>query len=408
MRLVELINKGRLDEQDKKEMEQVKLRIKLRKVEKLVDQAPGYAGDAKKGRLLFTERGCLACHVHQGTEEKAQGKPGDKDTYAPTLKGEAVFGPNLSQLSAKLGSAQDSGRARNWLIQWILDPQFHSPRSRMPVTHLTAQEAADVAAWLLAQAGVHGCRRRNGTKIKVTPPERKDLEALAKVYLTRMMSAADMEKFVKGTLSDEAAKLIKADIPQDEQKLYDNIKDDNYLKAYLGKKAVTRLGCYACHDIPGFENAKSIGVGLNDWGKKAPERLAFEDISNFFNSHYYPVDSITGKDGKSQGGKDGLNPTSEVLRRTCLLGPQGRKRLSEPEDPRSAQLRLQSHAGLGRPGAHAEIHLVQAAEEGWGGRDRVRGACIQGRSRGARGGVDVRSRPGRRASAVQEHQSTNR
>src|SRR5207249_5213050 len=72
--------------------------------------------------------------------------------------------------------------------------------------------------------------------------------------------------------------------------------DDN-LKRYLGKKAVNRLGCYACHDIPGFDNAKPIGVGLNDWGKKDAGRLAFEDIRSFLSHNYHIVGSLVDKEG---------------------------------------------------------------------------------------------------------------
>ena len=42
-----------------------------------------------------------------------------------------------------------------------------------------------------------------------------------------------------------------------------------------------RLGCFGCHDIKGFEDAKPIGTPLNDWGKKDAERLAFEHITEY-------------------------------------------------------------------------------------------------------------------------------
>ena len=85
-----------------------------------------------------------------------------------------------------------------------------------------------------------------------------------------------------------------------------NVTDEGALKHYLGKKAISRLGCYGCHDIPGFENAKSIGVGLNDWGKKPADRLAFEDIDNFFKKHYYPVaDRRQGARHGIEGGRQG-------------------------------------------------------------------------------------------------------
>ena len=42
---------------------------------------------------------------------------------------------------------------------------------------------------------------------------------------------------------------------------------------------------YGCHDIPGFEDAKSIGTGLADWGRKDPGKLAFEHINEFLAGH---------------------------------------------------------------------------------------------------------------------------
>lgn len=310
MRLVELLRTERLDEKQQKELNDVKWRIRLRKEAKLTDLVPNYKGDKEKGRVLFTERGCLACHTHRGTES-TQGAPSDDAAkaalHSPSVTSEAVFGPSLSQLPAKLGTGkEDRERARVWLIQWILNPQMHSPRSRMPVTHLTPQEAADVAAWLLNQEATD--LGEDWEKIKVDAPKTEELRDLAKVYLIRMLSRSDTEKFVKGDLAQSEFDLIKSDLTKEEQDLYPKIKDDNALKFYLGKKAVGRLGCYGCHDIPGFENAKPIGVGLNDWGKKPADRLAFEDIGNYFEKHYYAVDSLTDKDGKAVGTKEGKQP----------------------------------------------------------------------------------------------------
>ena len=33
---------------------------------------------------------------------------------------------------------------------------------------------------------------------------------------------------------------------------------------YIGNKSISKYGCYACHDIPGFEGAKPIGTALSD------------------------------------------------------------------------------------------------------------------------------------------------
>src|SRR5262249_33601013 len=40
----------------------------------------------ENGRRLFTERGCLACHSHEGTTQSVEG--------FPAVDGQAVFGPN--------------------------------------------------------------------------------------------------------------------------------------------------------------------------------------------------------------------------------------------------------------------------------------------------------------------------
>jgi mono/diheme cytochrome c family protein len=363
LRLIELLNLPRLDKDQQAEATAIRARMKYRREVKLVDLAPGYQGSGEKGRILFTEKGCLACHTHQGTEV-VQGTADKVDLFSPKIASDAVFGPNLSQVAEKLGKTPE---ARKWLIQWIVNPHVHSPRSRMPVTHLTPNEAADVAAWLLAQRADDAVGPDWKT-LEVTPPATDDLKNLAKVYLARMLSERDMKTFLGGMPAEEQAdlpkylkdptastkitpewRLILNDIADDEKALLVNdVKSDDSLKFYLGKKAVNRLGCYGCHDIPGFETAKSIGVGLNDWGKKPADRLAFEDISNFYREHYYSsykdskgvelnVDSLIGDDGKPLGIKDGKQPY-EKFYADALLGhnPERLGYLNQKiRDPRS-------------------------------------------------------------------------
>ncbi len=238
----------------------------------------------------------MACHSHQATET-AQGKNGDKE-YGPAVVGMANFGPNLSQLVDKLGTKKgDKASARTWLIQWVMNPEMHSPRTRMPNTHLTNTEAADVAAWLLAQKATD--EGEDWASLNVPEPDGKDLRKLAEVYLVRLLSQSDMETFLKdGKLRSE----VVADLPVEEKELARNFGDEG-LKHYLGKKAVSRLGCFACHDIPGFDNAKPIGVALNDWGKKDPGRLAFEDIDQYLLHHFQTVPSLVDGEGKPVAAK---------------------------------------------------------------------------------------------------------
>ncbi len=304
--LMAALAKGKLTEQQARELADVDARLHLRGTELLVDQAPGYNGDAGKGRVLFSTKGCLACHSHEATETSQ--KKSDKEPYAPAMKSQANFGPNLSKIVDKLvANPEDKKSARKWLIQWIMNPSMHSPRTRMPDTHMTNKEAADVAAWLLAQApkSEDEAEEKRWADLNVAEPTIDDLKKLAEVYLVRLLSRSSMEEFLKnGKLGEEAL----ADLPAEEKELVQHYKAnmDGSLKYYLGRKAVSRYGCFACHDIPGFDTAKSIGVALNDWGKKDPKRLAFEDIDKFLDEHYQVVPSLVGKNGKPvQADKNG-------------------------------------------------------------------------------------------------------
>src|SRR5262249_10842676 len=113
------------------------------------------AGSAQRGRELFTERGCRGCHSHAGTTE-----PG-------------AHAPDLSR-------SKDNISNRAWRVQWLPSPNVYHPRTRMPITHLTVEQANDVAAWLLSQ---------DAPKWSVedpAAPNREQLKSLAKVYLSRV------------------------------------------------------------------------------------------------------------------------------------------------------------------------------------------------------------------------------
>jgi cbb3-type cytochrome oxidase cytochrome c subunit len=222
------------------------------------------------GRQLFTERGCLACHKHAGTESPADG--------LPPVVGTAEFGPNLSDLAAKIAPEGGDPEARwRWLVQWILNPNVHHPRTRMPVTHLTEDEAGRVAAWLMSQ------QPHAWSQPDPPAPEVAALEKLARVYLDKSMGGRLEGKAViehQGLTEDQERALKERGPDADELRLATTRTDESWsdkLKWYVGRKAITQLGCFGCHDIPGFEFAKPIGTPLNDWGKKDPERIAFED-----------------------------------------------------------------------------------------------------------------------------------
>ncbi|MFO0841350.1 MAG: c-type cytochrome [Gemmataceae bacterium] len=258
---------------------------------------PKKEGDPTRGRELFTEKGCLACHAHEGTT-----KPLEKDgkTLVGAVESEANFGPELSRIADKLSPE----KGRLWLVQWLMNPNVYHPRTRMPVTHLSPDQANDLAAWLLSQK-----TGWKGTKTDPVDPSLTDYKQLARVYLakapgvTRLeldqflpkdgdglpgIPAERMESFPRDA-DERVLDKTKWDEEQRARKLTSeqiNAMKLDALKWYVGRKAIGRLGCFACHDIPGFETAKPIGTGLNDWGKKDGDKLAFEDGEAFARTHF--------------------------------------------------------------------------------------------------------------------------
>jgi mono/diheme cytochrome c family protein len=234
------------------------------------------AARVANGRRLLTERGCLACHARED---------------AP-VESDSNFGPNLSRIAAKIKPEEGGEHARRrWLVQWILNPNVHYARTRMPVTHLKPEEAGDVAEYLLSQDVPRSLEQKELTD--PAAPDLDTLKALARVYLLKgpgltreEVNKVLLEKGEPAGFSKERLELFARDA--DERRLEAPITEEK-LKWYVGKKSIGRLGCYACHDVPGFETAKPIGTALNDWGKKDPARLAFEDSAAFAREHYHFV-----------------------------------------------------------------------------------------------------------------------
>jgi mono/diheme cytochrome c family protein len=273
------------------------------------------AAHRTRGRQLFSEKGCLACHSHQGTMKAGP------DT--PAVNSEATFGPNLSRIADKV--APEGGKdKRRWLVQWILNPTVHHPRTRMPITHLVAADAADIADWLLSQSGDSPAMVRypevaDWKDADVAEPTLEALTQLARVYLLKApgMTQAEVDDLLKDQkgMTEERAKSLAADA--DERKLVDKL-DAKKLKWYIGKKSVARLGCYACHNVPGFETAKPIGTALNDWGAKDPNRLAFEEADVWVKEYRNIIterDSATkkGQPADDWKAKDGKPPYEEYF-----------------------------------------------------------------------------------------------
>ena len=89
--------------------------------------------DPERGRVLIAEKGCVACHVVPGVNSNAASPVG------PPLKHvgrQAYLGGVLPNTSPNL-------------VRWLMDPPAINPRTAMPNVGLSANEAEDIAAFLI-------------------------------------------------------------------------------------------------------------------------------------------------------------------------------------------------------------------------------------------------------------------
>ena len=183
------------------------------------------SGDPVRGQTLLAQRGCYGCHILD---------PNARRDLTGTYR---QFGPNLAGIGSKT--------SRDWLYRWILDPKAWNPDTKMPNLRLTPQEALDIAEYLSQQKGPAEFERASLPKT--------DVATLDRIALYFEMSDK--------TLIDAKAALAKMDL--------------HSKQVYTGEKLIAHYGCFACHAIPGFENAKPIGTELTEEGSKAVHLLDF-------------------------------------------------------------------------------------------------------------------------------------
>src|SRR5208282_1886587 len=194
----------------------------------------------------------------------------------------------------------------------------YNPRTKMPNLRLSDQEAADIAAYLatlhhdktdqeaLPEVKSDLLDSETVEYLKVTLPDAEaqqkinDLDDLIQMYFVdettmpyyqdpaRMArdeaKLADLQKQYQDTFDDaidrQAKKLaadidaVKARMAAAKQKVaaMTPVEKKNI---FLGSRLVARYGCFACHDIHGFETAKPIGTELSEWGSKPVDKLDF-------------------------------------------------------------------------------------------------------------------------------------
>ena len=196
------------------------------------------AGDAVRGEELVASVGCMACH--QSPEETAGS---DTRTAASIQDLRRQFGPNFQGLGSKT-SAQ-------WVYNWLKDPSSYHPGTRMPSLRLTDQEAADITAYLMGSTDPAFVNR------PVPGVDEAIIDQIALDFLSNTAPMITAREQLSGMSRTEKLE-------------------------YTGERLIGQYGCYACHDIAGFESAQPIGTELTDIGRKALHQFdyGFIDIEH--------------------------------------------------------------------------------------------------------------------------------
>ena len=292
----------------------------------------GYQADAERGEKLFVERGCLACHSHAAVPEAKED-----------------FGPNISDIHQKVKRNADDPAFSDWLYTWLREPERYHKRTKMPNLYLESyldtdgsteiDPAADITAFLLKQG--------DPGNFPVAAVEDSELDKLVELYLKKSRFG---EEAAKKIISGMTFPQKKSDVVGDEAVLATEdgagVADAGQWREmklqYVGRKTISRYGCYACHDMPGYEESRPIGVALQDWGRKDTSKLGFEHIEEYLHHHGEPA------------GSPHASTTERIVtaRKRAAAGGAAKGQFTEEEEARemTASFFYESLQRHGRPG----------------------------------------------------------
>lgn len=280
---------------------------------------PGGHGSAEAGKMIFNTVGCLACH--QNLNETAQqwittdlvkragmkpeeaqaayaamgyyerhryvqehfSAPPTQTTLPKYSDGspKPVFvqvGPELSAIGTKLLAGRTPQQARQWLFDWLKEPQHYSQYTFMPNLRLSDQQAMDLVEYLLDQ------------KRTILDPNDQWTAGLAEIDTETLKELTALQ--LQSRYSPQTAR-IKADDEQELTSLATTalsgatgsadqasaqvaaMSPDEKRLVFLGQKLIAHYGCMSCHAINGMETVSSPCTNLSDWGQKGVDKLDF-------------------------------------------------------------------------------------------------------------------------------------
>ena len=199
-----------------------------------------YIGNAENGEKLFNAIGCMGCHVSENDPLSAP----LISNYENLTK---VHGPNLIGLGSKVTA--------EWLYKWLMNPQEYMPTTKMPNLRLSPDQAKDLTAYLL--------NNRN-KEFEDSPSHNYDPSVLEDLTVN-WFKKSNPEKFA----------MAKAEKMDQQEKLN-----------FIGEKSIRHYGCFGCHHIDGFENAKPIGVEITEEGSKPVNKFDFGLFHDIDHTNY--------------------------------------------------------------------------------------------------------------------------
>jgi cytochrome c2 len=294
--------------------------------------------DVDRGQVLFQERGCLACHSHN--------RFSDVEGYRPPKA--IVQGPDLSNLAAKFNSPD----GRRWLYSWIREPTRYHARTVMPnlflekiphrdkegnVTSVT-DPAADLVEYLVS-TGDGGWSPAEGTIVAEEGIVVENLDELVLEHLKGTFYVVQAREYLERGIPDLEAEETKGAeiellVSAQDYDAGEALSLDQKLM-YVGRRSIAKYGCYGCHDIPGFEEAKPIGTTLADWGRKETSKLAYEHILEYLGL------------GHHGGGHAGHGDDHDHASEDMGDEPEVRQGHFDDDMPEFFEQQLQSHNRIG-------------------------------------------------------------
>jgi mono/diheme cytochrome c family protein len=250
------------------------------------------------GRHLLTRYGCARCHSITQPDGTSLASTDDS--------------PPLGHIAEKT--------SREWIYAWLKDPKAYAASAIMPDFQLNDQQAADIAAFLIAQSTPSASTPPHAAKAKPIKLGTDASTAAASLYGESFCASCHAAQTAAGNLvggdlgpeltrignkakPDFLARWLKnpqAYNPQTQMPRYRfdekqvallssyllNKKDDTYKtdvrlaasdvpSVARGKKLVGEYGCAACHQINGMKPPQNFAPDLSRIGSKALAQIVF-------------------------------------------------------------------------------------------------------------------------------------